>query len=294
MAITKVINSESQAYRPVLTDTLVLDAVPTVNSFNGVTSDAVARAIAGASGEVPQVTENDNGKVLTAIYDEGGAAVEWSSAPNEVPVVGENDNAKVLTATYSEGTGSFAWAAAHSELPDTTGASQGDVLSIGSSGLEWATPSGGGSSSFTLTKVGTVTDYLPTTGGLSLSFTTVSGQSNFIDPTKLYILKVKVSCVDSGSLSFGSAPYLNLSSFNTEYNAVNRTHLSYAVPQINSGSMSSSASTNTTVYFFDEVANNLHIAPTGGQENDLKITVWDVHSGSANSHRITVDLYMVN
>ena len=77
MAITKVINSESQAYRPVLTDTLVLDAVPTVNSFNGVTSDAVARAVAGASGEVPQVTENDNGKVLKAIYDEGGPAVEW-------------------------------------------------------------------------------------------------------------------------------------------------------------------------------------------------------------------------
>lgn len=77
MAITKVINSESQAYRPVLTDTLVLDAVPTVNSFNSVTSDAVARAVAGASGEVPQVTENDNGKVLKAIYDAGGPAVEW-------------------------------------------------------------------------------------------------------------------------------------------------------------------------------------------------------------------------
>lgn len=80
MAITKVINSESQAYRPVLTDTLVLDAVPTVNSFNSVTSDAVARAIAGASGEVPQVTENDNGKVLKAIYDAGGPAVEWGEA----------------------------------------------------------------------------------------------------------------------------------------------------------------------------------------------------------------------
>lgn len=110
MAITKVINSESQAYRPVLTDTLVLDAVPTVNSFNSVTSDAVARAVAGASGEVPQVTENDNGKVLKAIYDAGGPAVEWGEAPNAVPAVGENDNAKVLTATYSEGTGSYAWA----------------------------------------------------------------------------------------------------------------------------------------------------------------------------------------
>lgn len=80
MAINKVINSQSQEFQPVLTDTLVLDAVPTVNSFNSVTSDAVARAIAGASGEVPAVTEADNGKVLTAVYDEGGPAVEWADA----------------------------------------------------------------------------------------------------------------------------------------------------------------------------------------------------------------------
>ena len=76
----KKINSETRKYEEQVTDTLVLDAVPTVNSFNAVTSDAVARAIAGASGEVPQVTENDNGKVLTAIYDAGGPAVEWQEA----------------------------------------------------------------------------------------------------------------------------------------------------------------------------------------------------------------------
>lgn len=105
-------------YQPVMTDKLVLDSTPTVNSLNGVTSDAVARAVAGASGEVPQVTENDNGKVLTAIYDEGGPAVEWGDAP--------------------------------SGLPDDTGASQGDVLTIGSSGPEWATPSAGGGFSPTL------------------------------------------------------------------------------------------------------------------------------------------------
>lgn len=80
MALTKIINDENKSYRPVLTDKLVLDAKPTVNSFNSITSDAVARAIAGASGEVPQVTESDNGKVLTAIYDAGGAAVEWATA----------------------------------------------------------------------------------------------------------------------------------------------------------------------------------------------------------------------
>ena len=78
----KIINAEGQKFVPVTTDDLVLDAVPTVNSFNSVTSDAVARAVAGASGEVPQVTEGDNGKILTAIYDAGGPAVEWGEAPS--------------------------------------------------------------------------------------------------------------------------------------------------------------------------------------------------------------------
>lgn len=76
----KIINSTEREYQPVETQNLVLDAAPTVNSFNGVTSDAVARAIAGASGEVPQVLEGDNGKILTAVYDEGGPAVEWAEA----------------------------------------------------------------------------------------------------------------------------------------------------------------------------------------------------------------------
>ena len=76
----KQIVSETKNYQPSTVDELLLDDAPKVNSFNGITSDGVARAIAGASGEVPQVTENDNGKVLTAIYDEGGAAVEWAEA----------------------------------------------------------------------------------------------------------------------------------------------------------------------------------------------------------------------
>ena len=84
----KIINSATTQYEPVLTEELVLDAVPTVNSFTSVTSDAVARAVAGASGEVPVVTENDNGKVLKAIYDEGGPAVEW--AEQTIPTVDQN------------------------------------------------------------------------------------------------------------------------------------------------------------------------------------------------------------
>lgn len=85
-SLTKCINSESKQYKPVLVDKLILDDVPTVNSLNAITSDAVARAVAGASGEVPAVTENDNGKVLKAIYDEGGPAVEWGEAAPAVTV----------------------------------------------------------------------------------------------------------------------------------------------------------------------------------------------------------------
>ena len=76
----KQITNTDKKYVSVPVTDLKLDAAPKVNSFNGITSDAVARAIAGASGEVPQVTENDNGKVLTAVYDEGGPAVEWAEA----------------------------------------------------------------------------------------------------------------------------------------------------------------------------------------------------------------------
>lgn len=85
-SLTKCINSESKQYKPVLVDKLILDDVPTVNSLNAITSDAVARAVAGASGEVPAVTENDNGKVLKAVYDAGGPAVEWGEAAPAVTV----------------------------------------------------------------------------------------------------------------------------------------------------------------------------------------------------------------
>lgn len=80
MGMYKKVVGGAREMQAVLTDSLVLDAVPRVNSMNFVTSDAVARAVAGASGEVPQVTEQDNGKVLKAIYDEGGPAVEWGDA----------------------------------------------------------------------------------------------------------------------------------------------------------------------------------------------------------------------
>lgn len=107
----KIINSVDREYQPVETQNLVLDAVPTVNSFNGVTSDAVARAIAGASGEVPQVLEGDNGKILTAVYDEGGPAVEWAEGGTGLPEFTAADEGKVLGVVVSgeEQTADIEW-----------------------------------------------------------------------------------------------------------------------------------------------------------------------------------------
>lgn len=104
----KIINSNTAKYQPMLTDNLVLDDKPTVNSFNSVTSDGVARAIAGASGEVPAVTEADNGKILTAIYDAGGAAVEWADAPSGIPDMAGQDG-KILGAVDNGGTMEAQW-----------------------------------------------------------------------------------------------------------------------------------------------------------------------------------------
>lgn len=137
MALTKIINDENKEYRPVLTDKLVLDAKPTVNSFNAITSDAVARAVAGASGEVPAVEEGDNGRVLTAIYDEGGAAVEWADAPTELPDMTDNAG-KILGAVDVEGTMEAKWINPPEELPGLTD-NAGKVLAVnsGATGVEW-------------------------------------------------------------------------------------------------------------------------------------------------------------
>lgn len=149
MALTKIINDENKSYRPVLTDKLVLDAKPTVNSFNAITSDAVARAVAGASGEVPAVEEGDNGKVLTAIYDEGGAAVEWADAPVSLPEYDTSDNGKVLGVVVEgvEQTASVDWveppsytAGAGLSLSNNTfNMNAGDGLTIGNESISRTT-----------------------------------------------------------------------------------------------------------------------------------------------------------
>jgi hypothetical protein len=132
--INKIINSEGQQYEPETISELVFDAKPIVNSFNAITSDAVARAVAGASGEVPAVTENDNGKVLTAIYDEGGAAVEWVSTqlPEEKSLESANN-----TISITEGTTTVSIDVANPIPAYDTTTDLGKVLQVTSDGLAW-------------------------------------------------------------------------------------------------------------------------------------------------------------
>lgn len=104
----KQLVSATKTYQPSYPDELLVDDKPNVGSFNLITSDGVARAIAGASGEVPVVTEGDNGKVLTAIYDEGGPAVEWADAPSGIPDMAGKDG-KILGAVDNAGTMEAQW-----------------------------------------------------------------------------------------------------------------------------------------------------------------------------------------
>lgn len=76
----KIINSATTQYEPLLTEELVLDDRPISGSFNGITSDAVYKAISVDPGNVPPVESTDNGKVLTASYGEGGGSFEWAEA----------------------------------------------------------------------------------------------------------------------------------------------------------------------------------------------------------------------
>ena len=138
----KHINSETTNYQDELTEVLVLDDKPVVNSFNGITSDAVARAVAGASGEVPQVTDGDNGKVLKAVYDAGGPAVEWGSeATVDQTYDATSENAQSGTAVAGA-------IAGVKQVPSSTSADADKVLTVNSEGVPgWADAQGGGGGS---------------------------------------------------------------------------------------------------------------------------------------------------
>ena len=88
----------------------------------------------GGGGIVPTPETTDAGKSLVA-NDDGTAS--WDTV---LPKVSNSDRGKALKVNKSNN--NINWIDI-SEVPDTTGASQGDVLTVGASGVEWATPSGG-------------------------------------------------------------------------------------------------------------------------------------------------------
>jgi hypothetical protein len=99
--------------------------------------DALGGGGGGGSSVVPTPESTDVGKVLTA-NDDGTAS--WDTIEAELPTVTNSDRGKALKVNKTNN--NINWANI-SEVPDTTGASQGDVLTVGANGAEWATPSGG-------------------------------------------------------------------------------------------------------------------------------------------------------
>ena len=129
MAVTKIINSEEKQYKPVLVDKLVLDTVPTAGSFNGVTSDGVAKAISG-SGNVPTPAAGDNGKVLTA--DNG--SYSWAEPTGVEYYAGEgitisDENAISITETIRNGAAAGATAVQPHDLASVATTGDYDDLS---------------------------------------------------------------------------------------------------------------------------------------------------------------------
>lgn len=95
----------------------VLDEVDP-DSVNPVTARAVANAVAGASGEVPVIGDNDNGKVLKAVVDGSSKSVEWGEAASGLPASSQADVGKVLTV---DNAGDPAWANGGSNVTTATG-----------------------------------------------------------------------------------------------------------------------------------------------------------------------------
>ena len=154
----KIINSATTQYEPVLTEELVLDDRPISGSFNSITSDAVYKAISVDPGNVPPVESTDDGKVLTASYSEGTGSFEWAtpSGGSDIPEYTTSDDGKVLGVVVDSSgespVASLDWVdQPANELPAQLGTA-GQVLTVnsGATGVEWATPSGGGGGSVSM------------------------------------------------------------------------------------------------------------------------------------------------
>lgn len=87
--------------------TVTVDQTYNHLSANPQSGIAVAQAISG-SGQVPAVTQNDDGKVLKASYNGTTGSFNWDSAPSGVPAISSGDVGKVLSVT-NDSTGTMGW-----------------------------------------------------------------------------------------------------------------------------------------------------------------------------------------
>lgn len=106
------------------------------------------------------------------------------------------------------------WAEVPKELPDATGASTGDVLSLGASGPEWATPTGGNDYSTDERAVGTFADgktvyektlYLASAiigSGTTASLPSITGVEN--------VMIVGGCCYDATDSRYYPIPYMRV------------------------------------------------------------------------------------
>lgn len=163
-------------------------------STNAQSGTAVAGALANIN-EVPASTSTDSGKVLTV--DLNGDP-EWAAAQAPISAGDGIDITNNVVSVDLDGTSLSNGANGLSvtlPVPATTGASQGDVLSVGSNGIEWATPAAPSSDMFIAT----------------YGSTTLSEIRTAFNAGKAVILKTDVGFVPLTTLTSSSIehPYAN-------------------------------------------------------------------------------------
>ena len=113
MAIVKKIRDNSgsgKEFEDVTTSEVTYDTTPQLGSFNAVTSDGVAKALEVAT-EIPVVSAETNGKVLTASWDAetSTGSTEWGDAGSGVPEYSTTEDGKVLGVVDNFGTAELQW-----------------------------------------------------------------------------------------------------------------------------------------------------------------------------------------